>query len=196
MIKTMVDDEIENLKNKNNQLIEQYEIAINKLSKFEANLIKERGEIALEKQKLRSDLHEFRHSNKHLKCENNKLKLENEQLNKRLEASKQLVVDLETRNNVQKEQINQYQIETLEKSNKLAILNEENKSITKKYQQVDKTNLDFKKQLEKLEKEIASYKKKENNPNGYLLLFFLYNNYNKIIAIFQFRSQKEKILDE
>jgi len=73
---------------------------------------------------------------------------------------KKQLADLERQNNVQKEQINQYQIEIVEQSNKIAILNEENTSIKVNYEQLkvelDKTRLDF-------EIEIAAYKHRVND---------------------------------
>ena len=138
---------------KNKQLIEYYENAIKKLALFEANLKKEREEKA---------------------NEYNKIKLENEQLkknesslftqiiSKRLKTMKKQLADLERQNNVQKEQINQYQIEIVEQSNKIAILNKENTSIKANYYQLknelDKKKLDF-------EKDIAANKHREMDPS-------------------------------
>ena len=69
------------------------------------------------------------------------------------------VADLETQTKVQREKLNQNKYELLQ-SNKIAILNEENKYAKEKYDQLDKKKLDVKKKIEILEKEIVTYKQK------------------------------------
>ena len=97
-------------KAKNKKLTEYYETAIEKLSSFEANIIKEREVTAIEYNKVK------------LKNEKLKKQIQNQkepsvitQLN-RLETLNKQLAELKTQYYVKKEQINSYQIELIENS--------------------------------------------------------------------------------